>query len=118
MFPRRVQAAVYVQPVPGTEDASWNASVAAFCVKLSGKRTVGDDCILNIARTPVSASITVCADARDRKNDDGYSMCIVLFYLLTAHRPHHRLYSAERFSDHERDIYNHDQQSCGTEGSG
>ena len=53
-------------------------------MKLSGKRTAGDDCILNIARTQVSALIPAYADARDRKNDGGYTVCIVLFYLLTA----------------------------------
>lgn len=79
MFPRRVQAAVYVQSEPAPKRQAQNASVAAFCVKLSGKRTAGDDCILNIAGVQVSTAMPAYADARDRKDDDGYIMCIVLF---------------------------------------
>ena len=64
---------------PAPKRQAQNASVAAFCVKLSGKRTAGDDCILNIAGVQVSTAMPAYADARDRKDDDGYIMCIVLF---------------------------------------
>ena len=82
MLPRRVRAAVYVQSEPAPKRQAQNASVAAFCVKLSGKRTAGDDCILNTARVQVPSAALRYAYARDRKNDDGYDYVHRSFFIF------------------------------------
>lgn len=59
--------------------------VATFLVKLSGKRTVGDDCILNTANAQMSGVPPGSADnARDRKNDDGLYCVHRSFFISTA----------------------------------